>query len=63
MKETWKSRKLWIFIILVSVGSFIWSQADESIFNDWVNMVKVLFFIYAGGNVGEHISKAMNGKK
>jgi len=63
MKETWKSRKLWIFIVLMCVGSFIWGQADASNFSDWVEMTKWLFGIYAGGNVGEHVGKAMNGKK
>jgi len=45
------------------VGSGIWAYADASVFNDWVAMTKWLFAIYASGNVGEHISKAMNGKK
>lgn len=63
IKENWKSRKLWIFIVLMCIGSFIWSQADASVFNDWVDMSKWLFGIYASGNVGAKIGAAMNGKK
>lgn len=57
------SRKLMFAIILwlVATGFYIFLKNVE--FGDWAEFSQWIFGIYAGGNVGEHVSRAMNQKK
>jgi type IV secretory pathway VirB2 component (pilin) len=51
-------RKLFFAIILMIIASVMtWFSKLESI--QWIDFMKWIFGIYAGGNVTEHIAKAI----
>jgi len=62
LNSHWKSRKLWMYIIVMLSGTLIWLLGEGRIFTDWVEMTKWLTGIYMGGNGIEHVGKAMNGQ-
>jgi hypothetical protein len=51
-------RKLFFAIILLLISSvMIWFDKIDS--TQWIDFMKWIFGIYAGGNVTEHIAKAI----
>lgn len=54
------SRKLWfaIFVMVVATIALFISKSD---FNQWADFAKWVFGIYAGANVGEHVTKTIRG--
>lgn len=59
-KKIKTSRKLWTALLLMFVATIMTFVMENVVFNDWADMIKWLFAIYAGANVGEHASNALN---
>lgn len=55
-------RKLLFALILMLVASgFVWYDKING--QQWIDFMKWIFGIYAGGNIGEHFSKMIIKKK
>jgi len=61
-KPDWKSRKLWVYILAMIVGTVVWFFAEGSTFTDWKDLLVWMTGIYMGGNGAEHAANALSKK-
>lgn len=54
--EWFGGRKLFFAMVLFVIATIVFLFSDKTDFEGWKELVMWIFGIYAGGNVGEHIS-------